>query len=324
MAHALRVHEFGGPDALKWEEVDIASPGPGEVLVRNVAIGLNFLDIYYRSGRYPMPTPLVPGNEGAGIVEAVGDDVTAFSVGDRVGYIDPIGAYAERVIRPVNRLVRLPNGISEPVAASSLLKGVTAEYLLRRTYKVAAGETILVHAAAGGVGQILCQWANSIGATVIGTVGTAAKYETARNVGCSHVVVLEETPQFEKIVREITSGKGVQVVYDGVGQTTFNQSLDCIAPLGMMAAFGASSGPIPLLDVQSLATKGSLFVTRPGIGTYTASHDALQASAAALFDFIGSGAVKVSVGASYPLREGAQAHADLEARRLTGSTLLLP
>ncbi|PKP72370.1 MAG: quinone oxidoreductase [Alphaproteobacteria bacterium HGW-Alphaproteobacteria-5] len=324
MPFALRVHEFGGPDALRWEEIEPPKPSPGEVIVRNGAIGLNFLDVYYRSGRYPMPAPLIPGNEGAGIIEAVGPGVTDFSVGDRVGYIDPIGAYAELVARPVHRLVRLPDGIDERLAAASLLKGMTAEYLLRRTHKVEAGETILVHAAAGGVGQILCQWARHLGATVIGTVGSAAKQDIASKVGCDHVILLDETPAFAARVRELTDGRGVRVAYDGVGEATFAQSLDCIAPLGLLAAFGASSGPIPLLDVQSLAAKGSLFVTRPGIGTYMAAPEALQASASALFDVLATGAVKIDIGRTYALRDGAQAHADLEARRLTGSTLLLP
>lgn len=324
MTHALRVHEVGGPDALRWEEIELPAPGAGEVLVRNQAIGLNFLDVYYRAGRYPVPTPLIPGNEGAGVIEAVGSGVTGFSVGDRVGYVDPIGAYAERLIRPVNRLLKLPDGIGEQAAAASLLKGMTAEYLVRRTHKVAACETILVHAAAGGVGQILCQWAKHLGATVIGTVGSAAKRAIAEHVGCDHVIVLDEAQQFAPVVRELTGGRGVRVVYDGVGQSTFAQSLDCIAPLGLMAAFGASSGPIPPLDVQSLAAKGSLFVTRPGIGTYTATPEVLRESASALFEVMAAGAVKVEIGRSYPLRDGAQAHADLEARRLTGSTLLLP
>lgn len=319
----MLVEKFGGPEALLWTERETPRPGRGQALVRNRAVGLNFLDIYFRSGRYPAPLPLVPGHEGAGIVEAVGPGVTGLGIGDRVGYLDPIGSYAERLLRPVDRLIRLPDSISEIDAAAILLKGMTAQYLVCRTYKVQAGDTILVHAAAGGVGQILCQWARHLGATVIGTVGTAEKRAIAERAGCTHVLVTGEEPDFAPRVRELTGGKGVPVVYDGVGQATFAQSLDCISPLGLMVAFGASSGPIPLLDVQSLATKGSLFVTRPGIGTYVAAPEALQASAEALFEVIELGGVRVEVANTYPLARAGAAHADLEARKLTGSTVLL-
>lgn len=324
MTHVIEISRFGGPDTLVWTERPISKPGAGQVLVRNRGIGLNFLDIYFRSGRYSAPLPLVPGHEGAGIIEEVGPDVTDFAVGDRVGYIDPIGAYAERLVRPVDRLVRIPDGVDETVAAAMLLKGMTAEYLIRRTYQVRSGDTILVHAAAGGVGQILCQWAKHLGATVIGTVGSAAKASIAEAVGCDHVIITAERPAFANKVRELTSGKGVSVVYDGVGEATFEGSLDCLAPLGLMVAFGASSGPIPLLDVQSLASKGSLYVTRPGIGTYTTTPSALQASAAALFDVVAVGGIRIDRPRTYALADAAQAHADLEARKLTGSTVLLP
>lgn len=322
MSGVIRVREFGGPQVLKWEEANAVSPAAGEVLVRNLAVGLNFLDVYFRSGRYGIPLPFVPGHEGAGTVEAVGEGVSEFRAGDKVGYVDPIGAYATYVVRPANRLVKLPDFIDADVAASSLLKGMTAEYLIRRTYRVMPGEMILVHAAAGGVGQILCQWAASIGATVIGTVGREEKRALAEGAGCSHVIVTGVDDLVGR-VRYLTGGKGVPVVYDGVGAETFEKSLDCLSPRGMMVAFGASSGPIPLLDVQSLAAKGSLYVTRPGIGSYTAGTE-LQDSAAALFEVIGSGSVRIASSRSYPLREAADAHADLEARKLTGSTVLIP
>lgn len=323
MAHAMCVHTPGGPEAMSWEEIDIAAPGAGEVLVHNEAIGLNFLDVYFRSGRYPMPTPFVVGHEGAGVIEAVGAGVSDFAIGDRVAYLDPIGAYAQLLLRPASRLVKVPPQIDAVAAASMLLKGVTAEYLVRRTYEVRPGDTILVHAAAGGVGQILCQWANALKATVIGTVGSAAKRELAKESGCAHVIISSEEDVVAR-VRELTNGKGVPVVYDGVGKDTFAKSLDCLAPRGLMVAFGAASGPIPPLDVQSLAGKGSLYVTRPGIATYTKTTEELRESASALFDIVASGAVKVRPPRTYALADSARAHADLEARKLSGSTVLLP
>ena len=308
---------------LHWQEIDHAHPAAGEVLVRNHGVGLNFIDVYFRSGRYPTSLPFVPGHEGAGIIEAVGPGVSDFAVGERVGYVDPIGAYAQFVVRPVNRLVKLPEGIDELSAAAMLLKGMTAEYLVRRTYKVAAGDTVLVQAAAGGVGQVLCQWAKHLGATVIGTVGSEAKRRIADSVGCDHVIA-NDSEDLVTRVREVTGGKGVAVCYDGIGGEMFAKSLDCIAPLGMMVAFGAASGPILLLDVQSLAAKGSLFVTRPGLATYTATPELLQASADALFDVVMSGHVKIETNQTYALADAAQAHADLEERKLTGSTVLIP
>lgn len=305
------------------EEIDVPEPGSGQVLVRNEAIGLNFLDTYLRSGRYAAETPFVPGHEGAGVVERVGAGVTDIGVGDRVGYIDPIGAYADLVVRPADRVIPLPPGISTRLAAGMLMKGMTSEYLVRRTYPVRQGQTILVHAAAGGVGQILCQWARYLGATVIGTVGSAAKRQIAANAGCEHVIVNDEE-DLVAAVRDITAGRGVPVVYDGVGGDGFAKSLDCLAPLGTLVAFGAASGPIPPLDVQTLGPKGSLYVTRPMIGPYVATTAELRASAQALFELVLDGYIEVDIANSYPLTEAAGAHADLEARKLTGSTVLIP
>jgi NADPH2:quinone reductase len=320
---AIRVHETGGPEVLAYEEIDVAAPGPGQVLVRNEAVGLNFLDVYLRSGRYSAQTPFTPGHEGAGVVVEVGPGVTEVAVGDRVGYIDPMGSYAGLVIRPADRVIPLPAGIETRLAAGILLKGMTSEYLLRRTYPVRSGQTILVHAAAGGVGQILCQWATTLGATVIGTVGSAAKRLVAEKAGCAHVIVDDEE-DFVMAVHDITGGRGVPVVYDGVGGDRFADSLSCLAPRGMMVAFGAASGPIPPLDVQSLGPKGSLYLTRPMLGPYVATTGDLRAGAQALFDVVLKGHVNVDVANSYPLAEAARAHADLEARKLTGSTILLP
>lgn len=322
-ANVVRVHECGGPEVLKWETDELAAPGAGEVLVRNRAIGLNFLDVYYRTGRYKARLPFVPGNEGAGVVEAVGPDVKDFQVGDRVAYVDPLGAYADVLIRPASRLVKLPEGIDEVQAAGMMLKGMTAEYLLHRTYRVSAGETILVHAAAGGVGQILCQWASNLGAIVIGTVGCRDKAALAEQAGCAHVIVREEE-DFVEAVRRITEGERVRVVYDGIGADTFRGSIDCLAPRGMLVAYGQSSGPIPPFDTQVLSFKGSLYLTRPGLFHYTSTTDELRQSAARLFEAVRRGAVKIKVNRTYPLREAAAAHRDLEARKLTGSTVLLP
>jgi NADPH2:quinone reductase len=306
-----------------WETAETAAPGPGEVMVRNRAIGLNFIDVYYRSGHYKAPLPFVVGSEGAGVIEAVGPDVTDLAVGDRVAYVDPIGSYAERLIRPAARLVKLPDGIAEVQAAGMMLKGLTAEYLLHRTHKVLPGETILVHAAAGGVGQILCQWGHALGATVIATVGSRAKAALAEEAGASHVIVMDQE-DFAARTRAITGGKGVRVVYDGIGADTFRGSIDCLAPLGLMVTFGAASGAAPPVDPQLLMSKGSLFFTRPGLFAYVATTGQLRGSAATLFDAVNRGNVKVSVRQTYALSDAAVAHADLEARRLTGSTVLLP
>lgn len=323
MPHVIRIHQNGGPEQMRWEEVTVGEPGPGEVRVRNTAIGLNFIDTYHRSGLYPMPLPMVLGSEGAGVVEAVGPKVKEFKVGDRVAYAQPIGAYAEVLIRPVARLVKIPAGIKDETAAAMMLKGMTAWYLCRRTYRVKKGDTIVVHAAAGGVGQILCQWAKHLGATVIGTVGSDEKVALAKKVGCKHVVVMSREKLSER-VKAITKGKGVPVVYDGVGKDTFMESLDCLQPRGIMASFGNASGAVPPVNIGILAQKGSLFLTRPTLVNYTSSREDLLTAARELFAVVKKGAVKIAVNQRYPLREAAQAHRDLESRKTTGSTVLLP
>lgn len=323
MSYAIRIHETGGPEKLKWEEVAVGDPGPGEVRVRNTAIGLNFIDTYHRSGLYPLQLPLTLGSEGAGVIEAVGPKVKDFKAGDRVAYANPIGAYAEVVLRPTARLVKIPAGIDDKVAAAIMLKGMTAWYLCRRTYKVKKGDTIVVHAAAGGVGQILCQWAKHLGAIVIGTVGSEEKAGLAKKAGCRHVIVTAKE-KFVERVKAITKGKGVPVVYDGVGKDTFMDSLDCISPLGLMVSFGNASGPVAPFNAGILAQKGSLFLTRPTLFTYTAQREDLLKAASELFSVVKSKAVKISVNQTYPLSEAAQAHRDLEARKTTGSTVLLP
>lgn len=325
MPHAIRFHEAGGPEVLRWEEVEVGAPASGQVRLRQTAVGLNFIDIYHRTGLYPIPGfPSGIGLEAAGVVEAVGPDVAELRPGDRVAYASPpIGAYAEVRLMPADRLVKLPDDIDDRTAAAMMLQGMTAQYLLRRTHRVAPGETILVHAAAGGVGLILCQWAKHLGATVIGTVGSEEKAAVARAHGCDHPI-LYRTENVVDRVREITGGAGVPVVYDGVGKDTFASSLDCLAPLGLMVTFGNSSGPVPPVDVSVLSAKGSLFLTRPTLFTYTAKRADLLASATDLFDVVRRGAVRIAVNQTYPLREAAQAHRDLEARRTTGSTVLLP
>jgi len=323
MSYAIRIHETGGPEKMRWEEVEVGSPGPGQVLVRNTAVGLNFIDVYQRTGLYPLPLPLTLGMEGAGVVEAVGPKVKEFKVGDRVAYANPIGSYAEVCLRPVDRLVKVPAGIDDKVAAAIMLKGMTAWYLVKRTYKVRKGDTILVHAAAGGVGQILCQWAKHLGATVIGTVGSDAKAALAKKAGCKHVIVTSRE-KFVDRVKEITKGKGVPVVYDGVGKDTFMDSLDCLAPLGLMASFGNASGAVTQFNPGVLAQKGGLFLTRPTLFTYTAKREDLVKAARDLFAVVKSKAVRISINQTYPLRDAAQAHIDLEARKTTGSTVLLP
>lgn len=325
MPHAIRFHEAGGPEVLRWEEVEVGAPASRQVRLRQTAVGLNFIDIYHRTGLYPVPGfPSGIGLEAAGVVEAVGPDVAELRPGDRVAYASPpIGAYAEVRLMPADRLVKLPDDIDDRTAAAMMLQGMTAQYLLRRTHRVAPGETILVHAAAGGVGLILCQWAKHLGATVIGTVGSEEKAAVARAHGCDHPI-LYRTENVVDRVREITGGAGVPVVYDGVGKDTFASSLDCLAPLGLMVTFGNSSGPVPPVDVSVLSAKGSLFLTRPTLFTYTAKRADLLASATDLFDVVRRGAVRIAVNQTYPLREAAQAHRDLEARRTTGSTVLLP
>jgi len=325
MSKAIRVERTGGPEVLQWADMPVGQPGPGEALVRHTAIGLNFIDVYHRRGLYPLPSlPAVIGLEAAGRVEAVGPGVTEVVPGDRVAYAGgPTGAYSEARVIPSDRLVKLPDGIDDRRAAAMMLKGMTAEYLLRRTYAVKPGDAMLVHAAAGGVGLIVCQWAKTLGATVIGTVGTRDKAELANAHGCDHVIVTGEEDVVAR-VREITGGEGVSVVYDSVGKDTFMRSLDCLRPRGLMVSFGQASGMVPPLDISILSAKGSLFLTRPTLMTYTASREDLMASAAALFDAVLRGGVRIEVRQTYPLRDAARAHADLEARKTTGSTVLIP
>jgi NADPH2:quinone reductase len=325
MSKAIRIHQYGGPEALRWEEVEVGDPGPGQLRVRHGAVGLNYIDVYHRTGLYPLPAlPWTLGMEGAGQVEAVGEGVTEFTVGDRVAYASPpVGAYAETRLMPADRVVALPDAIDDRTAAAMMLQGLTAQYLLRRTYRVQPGDAILLHAAAGGVGLIASQWARSLGATVIGTVGSDEKAELARAHGCQHVIVYSRE-NFVERVREITNGQGVAVVYDSVGKETFMGSLDCLRPLGMMVSFGNASGPVPPFEPGILAAKGSLFLTRPVLMAYTAQRSDLLASAAELFEAVARGAVRIEVRQTYPLAEAAQAHRDLEARRTTGSTVLLP
>ncbi len=323
MPYAMRIHEHGGADKMRWETVEVGDPGPGQVRVRNTAVGLNFVDIYQRNGLYPMQLPFTLGSEGAGVIEAVGPKVKDLKVGDRVAYSGPIGAYAEVLLRPADRLVKIPAGVDDRTAAAMMLKGLTAQYLIRRTYRVKKGDTILMHAAAGGVGQILCQWAKHLGATVIGTVGSDEKVDLAKKSGCKHVIVLSRE-KFSERVKEITKGKGVPVVYDGIGKDTFMDSLDCLQPLGLMASFGNASGAVPPFNLGILAQKGSLFLTRPTLVHYTASREDLVKGARELFAVVKSGAVKIRVNQTYALRDAAQAQNDLEARKTTGSTVLIP
>ena len=323
MVKAIRIHQAGGPEQMRWEDVALDAPGPGQVLVRNTAVGLNYIDTYHRSGLYPMPLPFTLGMEGAGVVEAVGPKVKEFKTGDHVAYAAPVGSYAEKCLRPADRLVKIPTGIDDKLAASIMLKGMTSWYLCRRTYKVKKGDTVVVHAAAGGVGQILAQWCKALGAVVIGTVGSDDKVAIAKKVGCKHVIVLAREKLAER-VKEITKGKGVPVVYDGIGKDTFTDSLDCLAPFGLMVSYGNASGPVPPVNLGILGPKGSLYVTRPTLMTYTAKREDLVKAARDLFAVIKSGKVKISINQTYPLRDAAQAHRDLESRKTTGSTVLLP
>jgi NADPH2:quinone reductase len=322
MNHAIRVHEPGGPEKLVWEEVPLPDPKPGEALVRQQAVGLNYIDVYFRTGLYKAPSlPVTIGMEGAGVVEAVGEGVTSVAPGDRVAYAGALGAYAEVRSAPADRLVKIPSGISFEQAAAMMLQGMTAQFLVRRTHRVQPGETILVHAAAGGVGLILVQWAKHLGATVIGVVSTEEKAALVRAHGADHALLTTENVPAR--VKEITGGAMVPVVYDSVGRDTFLASLDCLRPFGLMVTYGNASGPVTT-DLGILAAKGSLYVTRPTLNTYTAKRDDLEATAAELFDVVQSGAVKVRVNQTVPLRDAADAHRALEARRTTGSTVLLP
>lgn len=325
MAKAIRIHEHGGPEVLRYEEVDPGKPGKGEVLLRHTAIGLNFIDTYFRTGLYPAPNglPLTPGGEAAGVVVELGEGVTELKVGDRVAYAGAPGSYAEERVMPTERLVKVPDGVTDEEAAGMMLKGMTAEYLLRRTYAVKPGDNVLYHAAAGGVGLIFGQWAKHLGVDVIGTVGSAQKAELAKAHGYAHVVNYRET-DFVKAVAEITGGRKCDVVYDSVGKDTFEGSLDSLRPRGMLVSFGQSSGPVPPFNLGILSQKGSLFLTRPTLFAYIATRAELEESAAALFEVVRSGAVKIRVNQRYPLSEAAQAHADLEGRRTTGTTVLIP
>ncbi|WP_020590423.1 quinone oxidoreductase family protein [Kiloniella laminariae] len=325
MTKAIRFHEYGGPEVLKYETVEVGQPGPGEIRLKQTAIGLNFIDVYHRTGLYPQASlPSGIGLEAAGIIEAVGPGVKDFHVGDRVAYgTGPVGSYAEHRLIPANKVILIPERISDNQAASMMLQGMTTEYLIRRTYCVQAGDTVLLHAAAGGVGSIASQWLNHLGATVIGTVGSEEKADIARSKGCHHTINYK-TENFVERVKEITAGKGVNVVYDSVGKDTFMGSLDCLKVRGTMVTFGNASGPVPPIEPLILNQKGGLYLTRPSLAHYTGTHSDLVASAKALFSVVSSGVVKIDINQSYPLSEAGKAHQDLEARKTTGSTIMIP
>lgn len=324
MSHAIRMHQTGGPEVLTWESYDPGVPGPGDALIHQEAVGLNFIDVYHRTGLYPLAQlPAIPGMEGAGVVTAIGKAVTDIQRGDRVAYAGlPPGAYAEKRIIPAHRLVKVPDTIALTDAAAMMLQGMTARYLLKGCYTVTAGTVLLIHAAAGGVGTFVCQWAKALGAKVIGTVGSREKAQLAASNGCDHPVLYTDDDWADQ-VREITANRGVDVVYDSVGQATFMQSLDCLRPMGTMVSFGQSSGSVPPVDLSVLAQKGSLFVTRPSLMTYTEKREDLLAHARDLFDVVSQGAVKIHVGQTYALKEAQKAHQDLEGRKTSGSTVLL-
>jgi NADPH2:quinone reductase len=324
MPRAIRFHQTGGPEVLRVDDVTVGDPGPGEARVRHRAVGVNFIDTYHRTGLYPLPLPSGVGTEGAGVVEAVGPGVSSVREGDRVAYTGgPPGSYSEVRLAPADRLVRIPEGIDDETAAAMMLKGLTVWYLVRRTHAVKPGETVLWQAAAGGVGLIAVQWLKAIGATVIGTAGSPEKAELARAHGCDHVIVYTRE-DFTKRVKELTGGAGVPVVYDSVGKSTFEGSLDCLAPLGLMVSFGNASGPVPPVDLLTLSRKGSLFVTRPTLFHYVARREDLEAGAAELFELVGSGKVKIEIGRRWPLDRAADAHRALEGRETTGSSVLIP
>ena len=323
LTKAIQISRRGGPEVMELDEVEVLPPEAGEVLIRHTAIGLNYIDVYFRTGLYPAELPCVLGMEGAGVIEELGEGVTGFNVGDRVAYTGLMGAYAERRTVPADRLVKIPKDVQDQTAAAMMMKGLTAHYLLNRTYRVGPGDTILIHAAAGGVGLIVCQWAKFLGATVIGTVGSEAKAELAREHGCDHTILYKDE-DFVKRVKEITSGFGVPVVYDSVSKDTFMKSLDCLRPLGLMVSFGQSSGAVPPFNVATLTQKGSLFLTRPTLATYIAHRQDLEEAAAELFKLVRTGIAKIEIGQHYPLRHAAKAHKDLEARKTTGSTILIP
>jgi NADPH:quinone reductase len=324
VAHAIRIHQTGGPEVLKWEEVAVGEPGPGQARVRNNAVGVNYIDTYHRSGLYPLPLPAGLGNEAAGVVEAVGAGVDWIKPGDRVASgTGPLGAYSTQRIVPADRLVKLPDDIDDRTAAAMMLKGLTVQYLLRQTYRLKGGETILFHAAAGGVGLIACQWARALGVTMIGTVGSDEKAQLAREHGCAHTIVYTRE-SFVDRVKEITGGKGVPVVYDGVGKDTFPASLDCLSPRGMFVSFGNASGPVAAFNLGLLAQKGSLYATRPTLVNYATDRESLNAMATELFDMVRAGKIKADVRQTFALKDAAEAHRALQSRQTTGSTLLLP
>jgi len=324
MTKAIRIDKTGGPEVMKWVDVEVGEPGDGEVRIKQHAVGLNYIDIYFRTGLYPLPLPAGLGMEAAGEVTALGPGVEGLRAGDRVAYVArPPGAYAQERVLPAAALVKLPGSLGYDEAASVMLQGLTAQYLLRRTYRVKAGDTILIQAAAGGVGLLVCQWAKALGATVIGTVSSDEKAELAKAHGCDHPIVYTRE-NFAKRVKEITNGAGVPVVYDSIGKDTFERSLDCLAPLGLFVSFGNASGPLPPIDSSEFAGRGSLFFTRPTLFTYIGKRSDYDAMAAELFEVIGSGKVKTMIQQRYPLAEVAQAHVDLESRRTTGSTILVP
>ena len=324
MTKAIRIHEHGGPDKLKWDEVPVGKPKDGQVRLRQTAVGLNYIDVYQRTGLYPIKElPAVIGMEAAGVIEEVGPGIKDFKKGDRVAYTMGLGAYAQERVMGTERLIPLPKGIDDKTAASMMLKGMTAYYLLHRTYMVKKGDAILVYAAAGGVGLIMCQWAKHLGATVIGCVGSEAKAKLVKANGCDHPI-LYRTENVVERVKKITGGEGVPVVYDSVGKATFMDSLDCLRPLGILATFGNSSGPVDPFSPAILAPKGSLFVTRQTLATHTRTRELMMGCANALFEVVKNGAVKIAINQTYPLEETAQAHRDLEARNTTGSTVLMP
>jgi NADPH2:quinone reductase len=323
MPKAIRIFKTGGPEVMEYVDVEVGEPGPGEVRVRQAACGLNYVDVYYRTGMYPQPLPAGLGVEGAGVVEAVGNGVSHLKPGDRVAYAGRPGAYAELRTMPASVLVRLPDAISFDTAAAMMLQGLTVQYLFRRTYPLRGGETILFHAAAGGVGLIACQWAKALGVTMIGTVGSDQKAALAKAHGCAHVINYNKE-NFVERVKEITGGKGVPVVYDSIGKDTFTGSLDCLSPLGMMVSFGSASGPVAPFGLNELASRGSLFITRPSVFTHIAKREDLDAMATDLFGMVESGKVKIDINQRYALKDAGQAHRDLESRKTTGSTILIP
>ncbi|QYY33039.1 quinone oxidoreductase [Cupriavidus pinatubonensis] len=323
MHHAIRIHETGGPEKLVWDQISVDDPGPGQARLRQTAVGVNFIDIYFRTGLYPLPLPFIPGREAVGVVEAVGPDVTSLKPGDRVVYSGVQGAYAQVRLVPADRMVKLPDGISDEIGAAVMQKGMTAQFLCRQTYQVGKDDTILVHAAAGGVGLVLCQWAKHLGATVIGTVSTEEKAKLVEAHGCDHALI-HGRDDFVEVVKEITGGVGVPVVYDSIGKDTFMGSLDCLRPRGLMVLYGQSSGPVPPFDISILDKKGSLFLTRPTQNAYLPTRAKVEEGAQEVFDVVQSGAVKVHINQRFALKDAAEAHLAMESRKTTGSLVLLP